>query len=370
MSSTSTPIDAHFMARALRLAERGMYTTRPNPRVGCVLTRHDEILAEGFHHHAGGPHAERVALRIAGARARGATAYVTLEPCCHHGRTPPCAQALIDAGVARVVYAAGDPNPLVAGGGVRLLEAAGITVCADVLASEARRLNRGFWSRHARGRPFITLKLGMSLDGKVALSNGHSQWITSAEARADVQRLRARSCVVLTGSGTVLADNPRLTVRDPRFDTAPRPPARAVLDTYLRTPPSAQILTAPGVCHLFTTCTDGRRHAPLLEAGACIEVLPTAPDGLDLGALVARLAALEFNEVLVETGPTLAGSLLDAGLVDELIVYLAPVVLGRDARSAFATRALTQLGDAARWRFVEARPVGRDLRLTSEPASA
>ena len=358
------------MARALRLAERGVYSTRPNPRVGCVLTHHDEVISEGFHHHAGGPHAERVALSLAGERARGATAYVTLEPCCHQGRTPPCTQALIAAGVARVVYAVGDPNPQVAGGGVRVLEAAGITVCGDVLANEARAVNRGFWSRHELGRPFITLKVGMSLDGKVALSNGLSQWITSAEARADVQRLRARSCVVLTGSGTVLADNPRLNVRDPRFDTGPRPPARAVLDTHLRTPPSAQILTGPGVCHLFTTCTEMRRHAPLLEAGACIEVLPTAPAGIDLGALMARLAALEFNEVLVETGPTLAGSLLDAGLVDELMTYLAPVILGHDARSAFAMRALSQLQDAARWRFVEARQVGPDLRLTSVPAPA
>lgn len=356
------------MARALRLAERGRCSTRPNPRVGCVLVRDGSVVGEGFHHHAGGPHAERVALAVAGEQARGATAYVTLEPCCHHGRTPPCTEGLIEAGIQRVVYAADDANPRVAGGGARALRAEGIVVTSGLMAAASRDLNRGFFSRHERGRPWLTLKLGMSLDGRVALANGASQWITGDASRADVQRLRAGSCAILTGIGTVLDDDPRLDVRDARFDLGGKPPARVVLDSTLRLSPSARLLTLPGVCHVFTTAS-APAQAALEAVGAQVHVMPGDVSRLDLPAVFARLAALDFNEVLAECGPTLAGALLDAGLVDELVVYIAPMVLGAEARGAFASRPLQVLQDATRWQLVDARRVGSDLRLRYFPAS-
>ncbi len=358
------------MARALHLAERGRTSTQPNPRVGCVIVREGRVVGEGFHHHAGGPHAERVALAAARGEARGATAYVTLEPCCHHGRTPPCTTGLIEAGITRVVFADGDTNPKVDGGGVQQLRAAGITVDGGLMAAAARHLNRGFHSRFLRGRPFVTLKLGMSLDGKVALSNGVSQWITGADARADVQRLRAQSCAVLTGIGTVLADNPRLTVRDTRFDLAGRQPLRIVLDRQLRTPPQARVLGEPGRCCVMTTTGDQPAAAALREAGAEIEVVAERGTGLDLVEVLARLAQRECNEVLVETGPVLSGAFVDAGLVDELVIYLAPVILGADARSAFASRLLTTLDEAPRWAVQETRSIGADLRVTACPSLA
>lgn len=359
--------DTRWMALALAEAARGFSSTRPNPRVGCVIVRDGELVASGFHHHAGGPHAERVALAAAGPRARGATAYVTLEPCCHHGRTPPCTEGLIEAGVARVVHAARDPNPRVDGGGTRALQAAGITVMGEVLAEEARALNRGFFSRHERGRPWLTLKLGMSLDGRTALANGASQWITGEPARADVQRLRAGSCAVMTGVGTVLADDPRLDVRDPAFDLGGRPPLRVVLDGALRTPPSARVIAGDGNCVVFTSSADPVRAGLLEACGARVVQVASANGQLDLQAVLAHLGALEVNELLVEAGPRLAASLLDQSLIDELIVYLAPVVLGGDARAAFATRGLLALADARRWKFVESAAVGCDLRLTLTP---
>ena len=366
MTSAATE-DARWMTLALEEAARGRCSTRPNPRVGCVLVRDGALVASGFHHHAGGPHAERVALAAAGPRARGTTAYVTLEPCCHHGRTPPCTEGLIEAGVARVVYAARDPNPRVDGGGALALQQAGIAVTGEVLAGEARALNRGFFSRHECGRPWLTLKLGMSLDGRTALANGASQWITDAPARADVQRLRAERCAVMTGSGTVLADDPRLDVRDPQFDLGGRAPLRVVLDRELKTPPGARVLGADGNCILFTASHDPARAAALEAAGARLERTSVGSGGLELSAVLARLAALEVNELLVEAGPRLAASLLEQSLIDELIVYLAPVVLGADARAAFATRGLAALADASRWQFVESQAVGRDLRLTLNP---
>ena len=360
--------DARWMALALEIAEGGRYSTRPNPRVGCVLVREGSLVASGFHHHAGGPHAERAALAAAGSAARGCTAYVTLEPCCHHGRTPPCTEALIEAGVARVVYAARDPNPKVAGGGARALGGAGIPVVGEVLAAEARALNRGFFARHERGRPWLALKLGMSLDGRTALANGASQWITDAPARADVQRLRAESCAVMTGIGTVLADDPRLDVRDPRFDLGGRPPLRVVLDAGLGLPLDARILGHDGACVVFTACTDATRIRALETAGARVEQVGSdAAGALDLPAVLARLAALEVNELLVEAGPRLAASLLMHSLIDQLIVYLAPLVLGADSRAAFATQGLASLAEAERWHFVDCAPVGRDLRLLLEP---
>lgn len=358
------------MRRALELALGGQHSTRPNPRVGCVLVKDDRVVGEGFHYRAGEDHAEAAALKMAGPAAHGATAYVTLEPCTHHGRTPPCAQGLIAAGVAKVIYAAGDPNPRVAGGGAQALREAGIQCEGGLLAEEARAQNRGFLMRCEQGRPFVTLKLGMSLDARVALANGASQWITGTEARADVQRLRAMSCAVLTGSGTVLADDPGLDVRDPRFDLGGHPPARIVLDSTLRTPPTARILAAPGQVWMF--CAEGAENSRaqrLRDRGARVEALPRAATGLDLNALLARLAALEINDLMVEGGPTLAANFLRDGLVDELVLYVAPVLLGPDARAAFAWPVLHDLAEAPRLAVVDVARVGSDQRVVLRPQS-
>jgi len=353
------------MARALRIAARGLNTTDPNPRVGCVLVRGDEIVGEGFHERAGGPHAEVVALAAAGARARGATAYVTLEPCSHHGRTPPCADALVAAGVARVVYAVGDPNPRVNGGGAARLRAAGIEVSAGLLAGQARSLNPGFHLRMERGRPWVRLKLACSLDGRTALANGESRWITSDAARQDVQRLRARASVILTGVGTVLADDPRLDVRLP--DTV-RQPLRVVLDPRLETPPSARMLQPPGEVLVFASAGGARDAAPLKAAGARVEALPGEPGALDLEAVLARLAEMEVNEVHAECGATLAGALLTASLVDELVVYLAPVLLGEEARPLALLGGLESMQERLRLEILSERRVGPDLKLVLRPS--
>ena len=359
--------DHAFMARALQLAERGRYTTRPNPRVGCVLVRDGQIIAEGFHQRAGEAHAEAAALNAAGADARGCTAYVSLEPCAHHGRTPPCADALIAAGVVRVVHAIDDPNPHVAGGGAARLRAAGILSEGGLLATEAHALNRGFLMRCAHGRPFVTLKMGMSLDGRVALANGRSQWITGAESRADVQRLRAGACAILTGIGTVLADDPRLDVRDPRFDTAGRPPTRVILDSTLRTPAEAKIFSTPGEVIIFTANTDLGAADPLRTSGARVEAVASRVGQLDLTAVLMRLGALGMNEILVEAGPRVAGSLLAAHLVDELVLYIAPMLLGAGARDAFAWPALVDLAEAPRFNCVDVRRTGADQRMILRP---
>lgn len=357
--------DRAFMAHALRLARRGLYSTRPNPRVGCVLVKDGQVIAEGFHYRAGDAHAEACALAAAGPAAAGATAYVTLEPCSHHGRTPPCADALVAAGVARVVYAVGDPNPRVDGSGAARLAAAGIPCVGGVLADEASELNRGFFSRHRRGRPFVVVKLGMSLDGKVALANGESRWITGADARADVQRLRARSDAVMTGSGTVLADDPSLDVRDPRFDLGGRPPMRVVLDSGLRTPPTARLLDPPGRVTVFTVArTDVPLAVALAARGAHVETVGGGVSGVDLRQVLHRLATWEIGEVLVEAGPTLVAAFLAAELVDELVLYVAPVLLGPTARHAFAWPTPARLADAPRLRQVASVVVGADRRLT------
>ncbi len=353
--------DHAFMQRALRLAALGVNTTSPNPRVGCVIVQGDEVVGEGWHRRAGEPHAEVHALAEAGARARGATAYVTLEPCSHHGRTPPCADALVRAGVSRVVAAMVDPFPEVAGRGLQKLRAAGITVESGLLADEAARLNKGFISRVSRGRPWVTLKAGASVDGRTALANGLSQWITSPEARLDVQRLRARSCAVLTGSGTVLADDPRLTVRE--FGTS-RQPTRVVLDSALTTSPQAAIYRADAPTLLATACTNPSRHASYLAQGVEVLALPGADGRVDLDALLRALAARGVGELLVEAGATLNGALLSAGLVDEVILYMAPMLLGADARGLFALPALQSLDDKVELSFKEVDRVGPDLRLS------
>lgn len=353
--------DSRHMAHALQLAARGLYTTCPNPRVGCVIVKDGTVVGEGWHARAGTPHAEIHALAQAGAAARGATVYVTLEPCSHHGRTPPCAEALIRAGVARVVAAMADPNPLVAGGGIDMLTLAGIETEVGLMDAEARALNPGFVARMTRGRPWLRLKTASTLDGKTALANGASQWITGEAARADVQLLRARACAVLTGLGTVLADDPRMTVRD--LDIG-RQPLRVVVDSALRMPPAAAILPALVACHR----ADPAARAALEAAGADIVELPGADGRVDLAALLALLAQRGVNEIHAEAGAALNGALLTANLVDEWIAYVAPMAVGDAARGVFATPPLTTLAAAHRFRLTDVRQLGTDLRLTLLPA--
>jgi len=325
--------DRRHMARALELAAQGLNTTHPNPRVGCVIAAGPAVVAEGWHVRAGGPHAEVVALAKAGASARGATAYVTLEPCCHTGRTPPCTAALSAAGIRRVVYGAADPNPRVNGGGEQALKSAGVEVGGGLLAAESERLNAGFMLRMRRGWPLVRTKIAATLDGRTALEDGRSQWLTGEAAREDVQRWRARSAAILTGIGTVLADDPALTVREAGL-ALPLQPLRVILDTRFRTPPAARVLAGPGTALLFGAGADVKRAA-LTAQGALLETAPLNAGRIDLPAILRRLGELEINEVWVEAGPILNGALLAAGLVDELVVYLAPSVLGTSGRGMF-----------------------------------
>lgn len=353
--------DSRWMAQALRLAERGLYTTSPNPRVGCVLVKDCSVVGEGWHERAGEPHAEVHALREAGDVARGATAYVTLEPCSHHGRTPPCADALVEAGVSRVVVAMQDPNPLVAGQGIARLRAAGIEVDSGLMEAAARELNIGFCSRMMRGMPWVRSKAGMSLDGRTALANGVSQWITGPAARQDVQHWRARSCAVLTGAGTVLADDPQLNVRG--IETG-RQPLRVVLDSELQTPPSARMLQGGDVL-ICTAVQDAEKIAALEQVGAVVCVVPDAAGQVDLDAALRDLARRGCNELLVEAGSTLNGALLRAGLVDELLLYVAPQLLGDAARGIAALGELATLDQRVDLEWRDVRQVGNDLRITA-----
>ncbi len=353
--------DHMHMARALQLAAHGLFTTTPNPRVGCVIVRDGTVVGEGWHMRAGEPHAEVHALTAAGAAARGATAYVTLEPCSHHGRTPPCAEALIKAGITRVVAAMRDPNPMVAGGGIDMLTLAGVDTGIGLMEAEARALNPGFISRMSRQRPWVRLKTASTLDGKTALANGQSQWITGEAARADVQHLRARACAILTGSGTVVADDPRMNVRD--FDIG-RQPLRVVIDSTLRTQTDAAVLPALIACHH----AEPAPRAALEHAGAEVIELPGADGRVDLAALLVQLARRGVNELHVEAGAALNGALLAAGLVDEWVAYVAPMAMGDTAHGLFAMPALTALVDAARFRLADVRQIGGDLRLTLLPA--
>ena len=351
--------DHEYMARALRLARLGLYSTTPNPRVACLIVKDDAVVGEGYHRRAGGPHAEIHALRAAGAQARSATAYVTLEPCSHHGRTPPCAEALIDAGVARVVAAMQDPNPQVAGRGLVRLKAAGIAVDCGLLEGEARELNIGFVSRMTRARPWLRMKMAASLDGKSALNNGVSQWITGAPARHDGHCWRARACAILTGIGTVREDNPQLNVRD--VDTS-RQPLKVVVDSRLELPLSSRVLDGGGVLVACAT-EDAPRSAALRERGAQILCLPDREGRVDLAALLAELARRGVNEVHVEGGFKLNGALLAAGLVDELLLYLAPCLIGDAARGLFDLPPLASLQDKRRLLINDVRMVGADLRI-------
>ncbi|HSD59907.1 MAG TPA: bifunctional diaminohydroxyphosphoribosylaminopyrimidine deaminase/5-amino-6-(5-phosphoribosylamino)uracil reductase RibD [Burkholderiales bacterium] len=358
-----TADDHRHMAEALRLAARGRCTTTPNPRVGCVIVRGGEVVGRGWHERAGGPHAEVAALAEAGGRAAGADLYLNLEPCAHHGRTPPCAEALVRAGVRRVVAAMQDPNPLVAGKGFAILRAGGVVVEGGLMEDPAREINIGFVSRMARGRPWVRLKLAASLDGRTALANGRSQWITGDAARRDAHRLRAEACAVLTGIGTVKDDDPRLTVRD--VETS-RQPAKVVVDSRLETPPSAKVLE--GGVLVFCAVDDAAKSRALAERGAEIMALPDARGKVDLAAMLQELGRRGFNEVLVEAGFKLNGSLLAAGLVDELVIYLAPQLLGDSARGMFNLPALEDLSGRRELAVRDVAMVGRDLRITARLA--
>jgi diaminohydroxyphosphoribosylaminopyrimidine deaminase/5-amino-6-(5-phosphoribosylamino)uracil reductase len=360
-----TAADHTYMARALQLARRGLFTTSPNPRVGCVIVAAGEVVGEGWHERAGEPHAEAHALAAAGSRASGATAYVSLEPCSHHGRTPPCADALIAARVARIVVAMHDPNPKVAGTGVQQLRAAGIDTSVGLLAHEARELNMGFVSRHERGRPWVRVKTAASLDGRIALANGVSQWITSPEARRDGHRWRARACAVMAGIGTLQADNPRLDVRD--VETT-RQPMRIVVDRRLEMTPNARVLEGGNVL-VFCAREERERAAELRGAGAEVVALPDASGKVDLAAMMQELARRELNEIHVESGNRLNGALLKAGVVDELLLYLAPQLLGDAARGMFDLGVFTSLDQRVHLSIHDLRRVGPDLRIVARVSS-
>lgn len=355
--------DRAHMTRALHLALHGQYSAHPNPMVGCVIVNDGHVVGEGWHVVAGEAHAEINALRAAGERARGATVYVTLEPCCHHGKTPPCADALIDAGVAEVVAAIEDPNPEVSGDGLAKLEDAGITVRKGLRTSDAQELIRGFASRALRGRPFVTLKIAASLDGCIAMASGESHWITGTEARADVQKLRARCGAIMTGVGTVLADDPSFNVRDDSLETHGKQPLRAVLDGELRMLPSARMLALPGDTVVY--CTTDAARKPLEEAGA--EVIRVEPkDGhVDAASVLQDLCRREINDVLVEAGPILAGSLLEAGLVDELVIYQAPHIMGSETKCMFQTPHWTALADRKELDIRSVEKIGADSKIVA-----
>ena len=360
--------DELYMARALKLAARGRFTTHPNPNVGCVIVEDGEIVGEGFHYRAGEPHAEVHALRMAGEKAQGATAYVTLEPCSHHGRTPPCCEALIAAGVSRVVAAMQDPNPQVAGRGLYRLQQEGVDVSHGLMMNEAEALNKGFLKRMRTGFPWIQLKMGASLDGRTAMASGESQWITSPQARRDVQRLRAQSHAILTSSATVLADDPALTVRwdELNADTQAlypqenlRQPLRIVIDSQNRVTPQHRIVEQAGET-LFARTREDERQWP---ENVRTLLVPEHNGRLDLVVLMMLLGKQQINSIWVEAGSTLAGALLEAGLVDELIVYIAPKLLGSDARGLCVLPGLEKLEQAPHFKFNEIRHVGPDICL-------
>jgi diaminohydroxyphosphoribosylaminopyrimidine deaminase/5-amino-6-(5-phosphoribosylamino)uracil reductase len=363
--------DHEFMARAIQLARRGLYTTDPNPRVGCVLVRDAGIVGEGWHRKAGEPHAERNAIADAGGHAKGATAYVTLEPCCHQGKTPPCTQGLLDAGVTRVVAAMQDPNPLVAGKGLALLAEQGLEIASGLMQAEAEALNPGFIKRMKTGLPWVRCKLAMSLDGRTAMASGESAWITGHAARQDVQRLRARSSAVVTGIGTVLADDPSMNVRLqveelPGVEQAGyfRQPWRVVLDSRLRIPEQAKLLTLDGSICLIHRHGDPEKVQRLQDRGIHLQAFP---EGLDLPVVMRFLAQQEINEVLIEAGPTLAGAALQAGIIDELIIYMAPHLMGNQARGLFNLPGLEKMAERIGLEIRDIRAVGQDFRIQASP---
>lgn len=353
------------MELALTLARQGLYSASPNPRVGCVLVKERKKIGVGYHRRAGDPHAEIEALTNAQGDTRGATAYVSLEPCNHTGRTPPCSQALIDAGVMRVVYAISDPNTKVLGGGATRLRAAGIDVLGGVCRDQAAELNRGYFMRFEQGRPFVRVKIAMSLDGCSALESGESQWITGREARLDVHRLRAESCAVATGIGTVLADDPLLNVRHEEIVMYGRQPMRVVLDSQLRMPPDARMLAVEGQTLIFQADSKVDRDLvdALIRPGVRVERVGGLAGHVDIISLLDRLAQLEVNELLVEAGPALAGAFMTGNHCDELIVYIAPKILGSTARRAFDVPSPSTLLNSKIWKTFSIDQLGEDLKL-------
>lgn len=366
-----TQADHQFMSRALQLAEQGLYTTDPNPRVGCVLVRDGKVIGEGFHIRAGEGHAEVNALKVArdaGESTEGATAYVTLEPCSHQGKTPPCAKALVEAKVGKVISAMEDPNPLVAGSGHKILEAAGIPTQAGLMQAQAEALNPGFIQRMKSGLPYVRVKLAMSLDGRTAMASGESQWITGPDARRDVQRLRARSSAILTGSGTVVSDNPAMTVRAEQLGTEgpiERQPLRVIADTRLKTPEDALILRQPGETIIFHQSDDGTKISALEKAGATLVYFTELSPQTMLQWLAQER---QVNEVLIESGATLAGSFTQASLIDEWWVYIAPTLLGHQARPLFSLPGMDFMDQQIRLQQSDMRVIGQDIRLIFTPA--
>ncbi|HYN54452.1 MAG TPA: bifunctional diaminohydroxyphosphoribosylaminopyrimidine deaminase/5-amino-6-(5-phosphoribosylamino)uracil reductase RibD [Methylotenera sp.] len=370
-----TIADHQYMTLALQLAAQGLYSTQPNPRVGCVIVKNNQIIGQGAHLKAGEPHAEVFALRAAGVDAKDAEAYVTLEPCNHHGRTPPCVDSLIHAGVKRVVVAMQDPNPLVAGNGVKRLQAQGISVEIGLMETEARALNQGFISRMTRGLPYVRSKVAASLDGRTALKNGKSLWITGAPARLDVQHWRAQSCAIITGIGTVLADNPQMNVRleSANSNLTTRQPLRVIVDSRLQTPVNAKILDADVIKSspvMIAYATDvNNSAAELINTGVTLLHLPDAHARVDLKALLLHLAQIDINEVLLEAGQGLNGAFLHANLIDEFIFYYAPKLMGADAKAMFAIPELTEMNLATDLQIFDVRQIGQDIRLRAKPVN-
>ncbi|MCW8928985.1 MAG: bifunctional diaminohydroxyphosphoribosylaminopyrimidine deaminase/5-amino-6-(5-phosphoribosylamino)uracil reductase RibD [Gammaproteobacteria bacterium] len=379
-------LDEYYMAKAISLAKKGWYSTHPNPRVGCVLVRDDEIIAEGWHQYAGQGHAEVNALAVLAKKnihAKGATAYVTLEPCSHFGKTPPCSNALIEVGITRVVIAMVDPNPLVSGNGVQRLQESGVKVKTGVLEAEARTLNSGFIQRMESKRPRVRCKMAMSLDGRTAMANGESKWITSADAREDVQRLRAESSVILTGIGTIIADDPSMNVRSHKYtdvkdgvqERGMRQPDRFILDTQLRTPTQAKILSLPGKTVIATAKARQvlmqQKIQDLESKGANVLFLPIqkrpSTSSLSLQATMSLMAQQQYNDVLLEAGATLTGAMLQAGFVDELIIYMAPHLMGSEARGLFNLTGLESMKQRINLNIQDIRAVGEDFRITAKP---
>jgi len=361
-------VDYAHMSTAMQLAQRGLYSTDPNPRVGCVIADGEKLIAQGWHVRAGEGHAEVNALQQAGERAKGATAYVTLEPCSHFGRTPPCAQALIDAGVARVVVAMSDPNPQVAGKGIQLLMDAGIDVQSGLLEQQAEQLNPGYLKRMREGRPWVRCKLAMSLDGRTAMASGESQWITSAAAREDVHRMRARSSAILTGSGTVMSDNPSLTARCNEAEQRSEQPLRVIVDSELKISPQSAVFRQQGTVRIYTLADAAPNRRDALQAvGAEIVMLPARDSRVDLSAVMHELAESQMNEVMVEAGAGLAGALLQEHLLDEMIVYMAPKLMGDSARGLFQLPGLETMAQSITLDIQDIRKVGVDWRFTIRP---
>ncbi len=371
----SLPPDHHrYMAHAIKLAHKGIYTTHPNPCVGCVIVKNDQIIGEGYHQRAGQPHAEVLALRDANNDAQKATAYVTLEPCSHTGRTPPCANALIEAGVSQVIIAIQDPNPQVSGKGIKKLQDAGVEVVVGVMEQQAQVLNKGFIKRMQQGLPWVRVKMAMSLDGRTAMASGESQWITATDARQDVQKYRASADAILTGQGTLLADDPSLNVRltadDLGIQGEIRQPVRVVLDEDLQMSAQAKMLALSGETWVYTCVDNPEKKVQLEQQGARVfKSVADKQNYLQLEPMLKDLAKREINEIHVEAGQTLTGALLEQGLVDELIIYMAPALMGSNARGLFYLPSLQRMQDRIHLEIKDIRAIGRDWRIIANPSN-